>query len=113
MMSLALADTGGRALADRAPDRRRWSAPAVGLVNGFGLTLLHLPHPFIMTLGTLNIARGLTNLVSDGVPICGSQTQVRFLGIANITAALRRQVRRHPGQRHRAARLLCRRRPGS
>ena len=35
---------------------------ACGLVNGLGLTLLQLPHPFIMTLGTLNIARGLTNL---------------------------------------------------
>ena len=26
---------------------------AAGLFNGFGLTLLRLPHPFIMTLGTL------------------------------------------------------------
>src|SRR5215217_4617920 len=42
---------------------------AVGLVNGWGLTKLKLPHPFIMTLGMLNIARGLTNLISGGVPI--------------------------------------------
>ena len=38
--------------------------PAVGtffgIVNGLGLTLLHLPHPFIMTLGTLNAVRGLS-----------------------------------------------------
>src|SRR5437667_10568696 len=30
----------------------------VGLVNGLALTRLHLPHPFIATLATLNIARG-------------------------------------------------------
>ena len=44
---------------------------ACGLVNGLGLTLLSLPHPFIMTLGTLNVARGLTNLITDGAPISG------------------------------------------
>lgn len=57
---------------------------AAGLFNGFGLTVLRLPHPFIMTLGTLNIARGLTNLISGGRPISGLQPQVRFLGSAQI-----------------------------
>jgi ribose/xylose/arabinose/galactoside ABC-type transport system permease subunit len=57
---------------------------AAGLVNGFGLTLLRLPHPFIMTLGTLNIARGLTNLISGGRPISGLDPGVRFLGSAQI-----------------------------
>jgi ribose transport system permease protein len=55
---------------------------AVGWVNGVGLTWLHLPHPFIMTLGTLNIARGLTFLISNGAPISGLQPEVRFLGQA-------------------------------
>ncbi|AKR57393.1 ribose ABC transporter permease [Youhaiella tibetensis] len=54
----------------------------VGLVNGLGLTLLRLPHPFIMTLGTLNIARGLTYLVTNGAPVSGLQPEVRFLGQA-------------------------------
>jgi ribose/xylose/arabinose/galactoside ABC-type transport system permease subunit len=58
---------------------------AVGLVNGLGLTLLRLPHPFIMTLGTLNVARGLTNLVSGGAPISGLSYPVRFLGSAQIS----------------------------
>ena len=40
-----------------------------GLINGLGLTVLCLPHPFIMTLGTLNIARGLTYLVTGGAPV--------------------------------------------
>jgi ribose transport system permease protein len=53
---------------------------AAGWVNGAGLTWLRLPHPFIMTLGTLNIARGLTNLVSGGAPVSGLKPQVRYLG---------------------------------
>jgi ribose transport system permease protein len=57
---------------------------AAGVVNGLGLTLLRLPHPFIMTLGTLNIARGLTNLISGGRPISGLPEEVRFLGSAQI-----------------------------
>jgi ribose/xylose/arabinose/galactoside ABC-type transport system permease subunit len=57
----------------------------VGAVNGLGLTWLRLPHPFIMTLGTLNIARGLTNLISGGVPISGLPAQVSWLGAGDIT----------------------------
>ena len=57
---------------------------AIGAINGLGLTLLRLPHPFIMTLGTLNAVRGLTNLVSDGRPISGLSPEVRFLGSAQI-----------------------------
>ena len=52
---------------------------ACGLVNGLGYTLLKLPHPFIMTLGTLNIARGLTSLISQA-PISGLQPEVRYPG---------------------------------
>lgn len=62
--------------------------PLVGLLcgalNGIGLTLLRLPHPFIMTLGMLNIARGATNLVSGGVPISGMDPQVRYFGQAEF-----------------------------
>lgn len=53
---------------------------ACGWVNGIGLTWLKLPHPFIMTLGTLNIARGLTNLVTNAAPVSGLQRQVRYAG---------------------------------
>ena len=55
---------------------------ACGLVNGIGLTALRLPHPFIMTLGMLNIARGATNLVSGGVPISGIPADIRYFGQA-------------------------------
>jgi ribose transport system permease protein len=83
MMSLTMADIAG------------WPWPiviligpavglAVGIVNGLGLTMLRLPHPFIMTLGTLNAARGLTNLISGGRPISGLSEPVKFLGAAQI-----------------------------
>lgn len=55
---------------------------AVGWVNGVGLTVLRLPHPFIMTLGTLNVARGLTFLISNGAPVSGLQPEVRYVGQA-------------------------------
>lgn len=53
-----------------------------GVVNGLGLTWLRLPHPFIMTLGTLNIARGLTYLLTGGAPVSGLGPEIRYLGIA-------------------------------
>jgi ribose transport system permease protein len=43
----------------------------VGLLNGLLLTRLKLPHPFISTLGTMNVARGAALLLAGGVPISG------------------------------------------
>lgn len=56
----------------------------VGVINGLGLTKLRLPHPFIMTLGTLYSVRGLTNIVSGGFPISGLPEPVRWMGAGNI-----------------------------
>jgi len=55
-----------------------------GFVNGLGITKLRMPHPFIMTLGMLFMARGLANLISGGVPYSGLPDPVRFLGSAQI-----------------------------
>ena len=55
-----------------------------GMVNGFGITVLRMPHPFIMTLGTLYIFRGTGNLISGGVPISGFTEEVRLLGNGRI-----------------------------
>lgn len=55
-----------------------------GFVNGVGITKLRMPHPFIMTLGMLFMARGLANLISGGVPYSGLPDPVRFLGSARI-----------------------------
>ncbi len=57
---------------------------AVGALNGLALVRLHLPHPFIATLATLNVARGATYLLSGGVPISGLTPEVRWLGSADI-----------------------------
>ena len=63
-------------------------APAIGflcgMLNGMGLTLLRMPHPFIMTLGTLYIFRGIGNLISGGVPITGFAEQIRVIGNGKI-----------------------------
>ena len=63
-------------------------APAVGflcgLFNGLGITLLKMPHPFIMTLGTLYIFRGVGNLISGGVPITGFADEIRVIGNGKI-----------------------------
>lgn len=56
----------------------------VGAANGLALTRLHLPHPFIATLATLNIARGATFLLSGGVPISGLTPTVRFFGAGDV-----------------------------
>ena len=63
-------------------------APAIGFLcgmfNGIGITLLRMPHPFIMTLGTLYIFRGIGNLISGGVPITGFAEQIRVIGNGKI-----------------------------
>jgi len=57
---------------------------AAGFVNGIGITKLRMPHPFIMTLGMLFMARGLANIISGGVPYTGLPEPVRFLGAEQI-----------------------------
>jgi ribose transport system permease protein len=56
----------------------------VGLLNGWGTTRLRLPHPFIVTLGMLNIARGATDLISGGAPITGVPTPMRAFGAGTV-----------------------------
>ncbi|MFQ5622710.1 MAG: ABC transporter permease [Paracoccaceae bacterium] len=55
-----------------------------GFINGMGITKLRMPHPFIMTLGMLFMARGLANLISGGVPYSGLPYAVRYIGSARI-----------------------------
>ena len=60
----------------------------VGLTNGLLLTRLHLPHPFIATLGTMNVARGLALIITFASPISGfdraGAPQVLWLGAGSI-----------------------------
>lgn len=60
----------------------------IGWVNGILLTKLHLPHPFISTLGTMNIARGLALIITGASPISGfdraGAPQILYLGAGSI-----------------------------
>ena len=50
------------------------------LVNGLMLTKLHLPHPFISTLGMQKMARGIALVITAAAPISMFPKQVQFLG---------------------------------
>jgi ribose transport system permease protein len=50
-----------------------------GMMNGFFITRGKLP-PFIATLGTMGIARGIALIISDGVPIFGLPASFAMLG---------------------------------
>jgi ribose transport system permease protein len=52
----------------------------VGAVNGMGFVYGRLPHPFIITLATLSIARGFALWLSGGQPIRGMPQLVQDLG---------------------------------
>lgn len=56
----------------------------LGFVNGFLLTRLRLPHPFISTLGMQNIARGLALIVTASTPISGFPQLIRYLGAESL-----------------------------
>jgi ribose transport system permease protein len=53
---------------------------AVGAVNGIVFVHGRLPHPFIITLATLSIARGLALWLSGGQPIQGMPDPIRVIG---------------------------------
>lgn len=55
-----------------------------GLLNGLLLTKLHLPHPFISTLGTKNICRGLALLITGAAAIGGFPSSVLFIGATDL-----------------------------
>ena len=57
---------------------------AMGSVNGLMLTKLRLPHPFIPTLGMMNVARGLALVISGGFPISGLPETFRWLGAGKL-----------------------------
>jgi len=52
----------------------------LGLTNGLLLTRLHLPHPFVSTLGMMNAARGAALILSGGYPISDLPDSARWLG---------------------------------
>ncbi|MDR2159133.1 MAG: ABC transporter permease [Treponema sp.] len=56
----------------------------LGLLNGFMLTKMKLPHPFISTMGTKQMARGLCLVVTATKPVYGFKAPILFLGSRRI-----------------------------
>jgi ribose transport system permease protein len=56
----------------------------LGLFNGLLLTKMHLPHPFISTMGTKQMARALCLVVTGTQPVYQFPEPVVFLGNRNI-----------------------------
>ena len=56
----------------------------LGMINGLLLTKLRLPHPFIPTLGMMNVARGMALVISGGFPISNLPDGFRWLGAGRI-----------------------------
>ncbi len=54
-----------------------------GCANGLMISILRIP-PFIVTLGTLGIVRGLTLVVSGGLPVVGLPREHGFLGEGSV-----------------------------
>ena len=57
---------------------------AAGAFNGILLTKLHLPHPFIATLGMKNVLRGLALLITGATAVAGFPSGVTFVGTKAI-----------------------------
>ncbi len=55
-----------------------------GIINGLLFTKLHLPHPFVSTMGTKQAYRGIALLITGSAPIAGFSAGVAFAGQANI-----------------------------
>jgi ribose transport system permease protein len=54
-----------------------------GLINGVLTTKLRV-HPFIITLGTLGIFRGITLLITNGLPVLGVPRSFSYIGEGNL-----------------------------
>ncbi len=54
-----------------------------GLINGLLITRLNIA-PFIVTLGTLGIVRGLTLIISNGLPVHRIPQEFSYLGEGNL-----------------------------
>ena len=60
----------------------------VGFLNGLLLTKMHLPHPFVSTLGMKNVLCGLALLVVSTKTISDFPAGVTFLGSSNLFKSL-------------------------
>jgi len=56
----------------------------LGTINGLLFTKLRLPHPFIPTLGMMNVARGLALVITGGFPVSELPAGFRWWGAGAV-----------------------------
>ncbi len=56
---------------------------AVGLVNGTVISCLHVP-PFIMTLSTMYLCRGLTLVITQASPVVVTNSSFKWIGVGTL-----------------------------
>jgi ribose transport system permease protein len=56
----------------------------LGLINGLLLTKCKLPHPFISTMGTQNIYKGIALVITGATPIAGLPMAIKWAGSSFI-----------------------------
>ena len=59
----------------------------MGIVNGVLITKMHL-QPFIATLGTMSVYRGLAYVLTGGWPIIGVPNNFRYIFISNFLSGI-------------------------
>jgi ribose transport system permease protein len=79
--AMVFSSTGGGALTVLA---MLAAGVAVGAVNGLVFVFGRLPHPFIITLATLSIARGVALGLSGGQPLSGMPDVVQTIGGGSV-----------------------------
>lgn len=62
------------------------SGALLGLVNGLLLTKCKLPHPFISTLGTQNIYKGIGLVITGATPIAGMPFIIKWAGSSFLSS---------------------------
>lgn len=58
----------------------------LGLINGLLLTKCKLPHPFISTLGTQNIYKGVALVITGATPIAGMPIAIKWAGSSFLSS---------------------------
>jgi ribose transport system permease protein len=56
----------------------------IGLLNGTLLVATRIPHPFIITLGSMNITLGVALVLSGGIAVVGMPLLIKAIGTSDV-----------------------------
>jgi ribose transport system permease protein len=63
-----------------------FSGTVLGLINGLLLTMGRLPHPFISTMATQNIYKGIGLVITKATPIAGMPLAIKWAGSSFVSS---------------------------